>query len=131
MAAIERASIQGGWSREQLAEELDRDIACALVVERDGVVLGHAIGWAVAGEAQVLELAVHPEARRQGLGRLLLEALVAACGGGEALLELREGNGPARGLYRAAGFAEVGRRPGYYPDGEAAILMTRPPPEGA
>jgi ribosomal protein S18 acetylase RimI-like enzyme len=46
----------------------------------DGVVAGFVVGWLVAGELQVLELAVHPDHRRKGLGAALLARLMADCG---------------------------------------------------
>ena len=123
--AIEAGGV-GDWSRRQLREEVLRVGGHALVAEEGARVVGYALGWAVAGEVHVLSIAVRPEARRRGLGQRLLGALTADCGGGLALLELREGNAAARALYAAAGFEVVGRRPRYYPDGEDAILMTRP-----
>jgi ribosomal-protein-alanine N-acetyltransferase len=83
----------------------------------------------VADEVHVHNLAVAPDARRQGLARRLLTlALEAAArhGARTALLEVREGNEAARALYRALGFAEEGRRRGYYSSPiEDAILLSR------
>ncbi len=77
----------------------------------------------VADEAEILTLAVHPAGRRQGLGaRLVREAGTAAAARGvtRLFLEVADDNTAARALYARAGFAEVGRRPGYYarPGGE-------------
>ena len=78
-----------------------------------------------AGEAEVLTVAVVPEARGRGLGRRLVEAgLDAARQAGADLifLEVAEDNAPARRLYAACGFSETGRRPGYYHrPGEPAV----------
>jgi [ribosomal protein S18]-alanine N-acetyltransferase len=86
----------------------------------------------VAGEAHIHNLAVAPENRRQGLGRLLLRlALEAASRQGARVvhLEVRAGNAPARALYRAAGFREVGQRAGYYSaPAEDAVLLSRGEP---
>jgi len=125
VAAVEAAGV-GAWSRAQLDEEIRRAGGHALVALTGGRVVGYALGWAVAGEVHVLSIAVDPAARRQGLGRRLLDALIADCGGGAALLELRADNAAAWALYRGAGFRVVGRRPRYYADGEDALLMTRP-----
>lgn len=87
--------------------------------------------WALvpaAGEAELLRIAVSPEARGQGLGRLLLEACqdeLAAAGMAHLFLEVRPSNAPARALYRACGWRPCGTRPGYYPDGEDALLFAR------
>jgi [ribosomal protein S18]-alanine N-acetyltransferase len=93
---------------------------------------GFVVGRAVAGEAELLTLAVAPGARRQGLGRALLagfEAESRARGAAEAYLEVAEDNAPAQRLYAAAGYRVTGRRPGYFrsPDGApvAALLMAR------
>ena len=87
--------------------------------------------WAcipAAGEAELLRIAVSPEARGQGLGRKLLEACqqdLAEAGMTRMFLEVRASNAPAIGLYWACGWKPVGRRPGYYPDGEDAALYQR------
>lgn len=126
IAAVERAAMPGGgWSRAQIAEELDRELGRAWVAEEEGRVLGHALGQHVVGETEVLELAVHPDARRQGLGRALLRALAPP--GTEAYLEVRASNASAIALYLSEGFAKTGVRRGYYQDGEDALLMARKP----
>ena len=83
----------------------------------------------VADEGHIHDLAVAPEARRQGLGRRLLALvldLAAAKGARVVHLEVRAGNAAARGLYRALGFREVGRRPAYYSAPvEDAVLLSR------
>ncbi|KAK9841808.1 hypothetical protein WJX81_004521 [Elliptochloris bilobata] len=83
----------------------------------------------VADELQVLELAVLPEFRRRGVGTELVRELVrGSCrAGGTVLLEVRAGNAAAVALYQQRlGFATVGRRRGYYADGEDALLMAMP-----
>jgi ribosomal-protein-alanine N-acetyltransferase len=72
-----------------------------------------------ADELEILNLAVSPERRRQGLGRRLLQAaLRLAAKGGivNILLEVRAGNAPAVSLYESCGFQRVGLRKGYYAD---------------
>jgi len=93
---------------------------------------GFVLGRAVAGEAELLTLAVAPEARRQGLGRALLVAFEAEARQARAetaFLEVAAANVAARALYAGAGWAEAGRRRGYYrlPGGGAddAVVMTR------
>ena len=88
---------------------------------------------AVAGEAEVLTLAVRVAARGRGLGAALLAAgaRLAQAAGAEVLwLEVAQDNPAALALYRRAGFEPAGRRPRYYarPDGVAvdALLMRRP-----
>ncbi|QYZ70536.1 ribosomal protein S18-alanine N-acetyltransferase [Neotabrizicola shimadae] len=94
---------------------------------------GFLMGRALAGEAELLTVAVAPAARRQGIGaRLMVRFLDEARqrGAERAFLEVAAGNDAARTLYAAAGFAEAGRRRGYYrnPQGgaEDAVVMARP-----
>jgi len=94
---------------------------------------GFALGREVVGEVELLTLAVDPARQRQGHGRVLLagfEAEAVQRGAREAFLEVSQTNTAARGLYRAAGYTESGRRPAYYtpPSGPkiAAIVMRKP-----
>lgn len=92
---------------------------------------GFALGRIAADEAELLTIAVHPEARRRGIGGALLAAYHDAAARRGALtsyLEVAETNDGARALYASAGYAEVGRRPGYYTEVTphvAAIVMSR------
>lgn len=93
---------------------------------------GFALGRVVAGEAELLTLAVAPEARRRGTGTALLDAFQAralALGARTAHLEVAASNTAARALYLAAGWTETGRRPRYFrcPDGtrEDALILSR------
>ncbi len=89
---------------------------------------GFLLGRILAGEAEVLTLAVHPDARRRGIGRDLLArflARAAAGGAARAFLEVAEDNPGALALYAAAGFAAVGRRRGYAAPGVDALVMAR------
>ncbi len=79
----------------------------------------------IAGEAEVLTLAVAPERRREGLGAALIEAAagLARSAGAESLfLEVAEDNHAAIGLYQRAGFEPAGRRRGYYVQGRARAV---------
>ena len=106
----------------------------ATVVGAAGTILvtrptGFAVGRAAAGQAELLTLAVDPERRRRGAGRALLaafEARATAEGAAEAVLEVAEGNTAARVLYAGSGWRPVGRRPGYYADGQDALVLSKP-----
>jgi ribosomal protein S18 acetylase RimI-like enzyme len=79
-----------------------------------------------AGEAELLRIAVDPAHRGQGLGQRLLEACqgaLAARGMAHLFLEVRASNAAAIRLYGACGWRRCGLRPGYYPDGEDALLL--------
>jgi ribosomal-protein-alanine N-acetyltransferase len=98
---------------------------------RDGARLdGFILCRAIAGEAEVLTLAVKPAARNAGLGRALLESAMGAARstGAEAMfLEVAADNPAAIKLYTNAGFTRIGARPGYYarPGGAADALVLR------
>jgi [ribosomal protein S18]-alanine N-acetyltransferase len=84
------------------------------------------LAWAVADELHLIHIAAHPNARRKGAGRALMEALVDHAQARRSrlvLLEVRRSNRPAIRLYRAFGFTAMGVRRGYYSDGEDAIEM--------
>jgi ribosomal-protein-alanine N-acetyltransferase len=87
-----------------------------------GDAAGFVMGRVIAGEAELLTIAVAPEARRQGKGGALVAAFEAEARrrqASEAFLEVAASNGAARALYLAAGYAQVGARKAYYeePDG--------------
>lgn len=91
------------WAR--LARDADGAPACFVLTRR------------VLSEAELLLVAVEPGARGRGLGRRLVDDSATAArerGASRIFLEVRDGNAAAIGLYRAAGFNIVGRRPGYY-----------------
>ena len=129
LARLERLCFSRPWSRQALKEELTNPAACFLVGEEAGEVLGYAGMHCAAGECYVDNVAVFPEARRQGVGRRLMEALLqaAAARGGEFLsLEVRPSNLEALALYRGLGFREVGRRRRFYDDPvEDGLLLTK------
>ena len=129
LARLERLCFSRPWSRQALKEELTNPAACFLVGEEAGEVLGYAGMHCAAGECYVDNVAVFPEARRQGVGRKLMEALLqaAAARGGEFLsLEVRPSNLEALALYRGLGFREVGRRRRFYDDPvEDGLLLTK------
>jgi ribosomal protein S18 acetylase RimI-like enzyme len=88
--------------------------------------LGYALGWWVIDELQLLGLGVLPAARRAGVGRRLLEHVLATTrtqGGHRVLLEVARGNAAAVALYEGLGFRVVNVRPRYYPSGEDALEM--------
>lgn len=89
---------------------------------------GFVLARVAADEAEILTLAVMPAARRQGLGRALMQTAIdtaAAHGAMAMLLEVAESNAVARALYACLGFTLVGRRPRYY-GAEDALVMRLP-----
>lgn len=105
------------WTRSQCAGILPMP-GVRLVVAScgDGRPAGFALYRTIAGEAELLLLAVSPEFRRRGIGRMLLDQFLDHArdrGVSRVHLEVREGN-PAVIMYRSAGFSLAGRRPKYY-----------------
>ncbi|WP_143526401.1 ribosomal protein S18-alanine N-acetyltransferase [Rubrobacter xylanophilus] len=121
---IEALSLPTPWSEDVWRQELASPFGLYLVLEEGGRVRGQIGARRAADELHVTTLAVHPESRRRGYGRALLEAAVTEEHGiRRVLLEVRPSNAPARAFYAALGFRETGHRPRYYGD-EDALLMT-------
>jgi ribosomal protein S18 acetylase RimI-like enzyme len=88
--------------------------------------VGYVLGWWVIDELQILGFGVLPAARRAGVGRRLLQHVVAAvraAGGRRVLLEVARSNAAAIALYEGAGFRVFNVRPRYYRNGEDALEM--------
>jgi ribosomal-protein-alanine N-acetyltransferase len=128
--AIERASYRSPWAADVFLGEQHRGWARLDVLRQrpGGEVRGYVNHWLVGDEVHVLNLAVHPDFRRRGLGGLLLDhvaafALAHRCR--YITLEVRRSNRGALMLYRRHHFRPVAVRPRYYEDGEDAIVMLR------
>ena len=125
--ALEEAAFSHPWQRSAFSEELGNPLAIYLVLEHQGVLAAYGGFWLVLDEAQVTNVAVHPDYQGQGMGRKLLTALMdkaAALGAVSFTLEVRRSNKSAIRLYEQAGLRVQGVRPGYYADtGEDALLM--------
>ncbi len=116
------------WSPTLIAAGLADSVPTVsyLVAERDGSPVGHAVVSVASDIAELQRIAVDAGARRTGAGSALLAAVVARAkerGADRLLLEVREGNAAARSFYETRGFAEIDRRPRYYGDGAAALVM--------
>lgn len=118
------------WSAAMFWNELANGHHYRIATDDAGAVLGYA-GLAVAppDEAWVQNIAVRRDAQRRGIGRLLLEALLAEAARRSmraVLLEVAADNGPAQRLYAAYGFEPIGVRRGYYqPSNTDALVMQR------
>ena len=127
---IERLSFPTPWPRANFEEEMARTWARMEILREavSGRPLAFADYWLVADEIHILNIATHPEARRQGHGARLLKhilQLAKQASYKSVELEVRRSNEAAQGLYRRFGFVEVGMRPRYYEDNdEDAVLMT-------
>ena len=129
VAELERLCFADPWSLNSLLVEALNQDAVYLTALRDNLVLGYVGMHHILDEGHITNLAVSPACRRQGVGRLLLEALIAYAGEeGMAFLtlEVRASNAAAIALYSAFGFTPAGLRRGYYQNPkEDALIMTR------
>lgn len=106
-----------------LAGELPRHV---LVAHAGADVVGFECATRQPDEVHLLDIAVARSRRRRGIAGALvarLAALALADGARSMTLEVRMSNAPALGLYRGMGFDDHGVRPGYYQDGEDAVIM--------
>jgi len=129
IVTLEREIFPDPWSKALLMRKIDDPAAIFCIAEREGKVLGYAILQGMPPEAEVINIAVYKEARCQGVGHNLLQALLDEAktqGIATVYLEVRESNADAIALYASQGFKAVGLRKHYYQNPrEHAILMTR------
>lgn len=128
--AIEEASFIAPWSKDLFIKELENSFSHNLLARRSEEgspdIVGYIVFWDVADETHLLDLAVHPDCRRVGVAkRLIEEMLLIAVNGGtrRVILELRQDNDNGLRLYRSFLFKKIGLRKKYYSDGEDAIVM--------
>jgi len=125
---IERRSFSIPWEEATFRGLMRRQSASLLVAEQAGVLVGYAVMWYAADEAELGDLSVLPEARRRGLGRWILDRAMREAGrrgAKQIFLEVRESNTDARRLYEKAGFVDVGVRPSYYLLGHRTAILLR------
>ena len=124
LAAAHALAFDHGWSARDIADILASPGAFALAVRLDDTPRAFILCRAIAGEAEVLTLAVDPLLRRQGVARALLTAAIGAAeaaGADVLFLEVAADNEAALGLYAGAGFVRGGARRGYYRRADGAI----------
>lgn len=133
VAALEAQIHLAPWTLGNFRDALAAGY-CARVGERGGRIAAYGVLMLSPGEAQLLNLSVVPDSRREGLGRVLLGQFVEDAGrlGAEQMfLEVRVSNAPAIRLYETEGFARIARRVAYYPPEppaglrEDALVMRR------
>jgi ribosomal-protein-alanine N-acetyltransferase len=125
LAEVHARGFDHPWSAADLAALLDSPGVFALAAREDAVLRAFILARAIAGEAEILTLAVDPARRRQGIARALLEAATAAAahaGAGVLFLEVAADNAAAIALYESAGFTQAGRRRGYYARSDGAAV---------
>lgn len=114
------------WSAEQFWSELAQSTRRYWIATDGDRVVGYAGLFALPPDSDVQTIAVDPDFRGRGIGRLLMAQLLdSAREGGcrQMMLEVRAGNAAARALYESLGFTSISTRVGYYPNGEDAVIL--------
>ena len=125
---MEKLCFSDPWSEHSIASELDNRLSYWLVAVDGDTVAGYIGSQSVLDEADIMNVAVHPAYRRQGIGRTLVTALAEALrekGIRGLMLEVRESNAPAIALYEDLGFVQVGLRKNYYRNPKENALIMR------
>jgi len=127
IAELEKICFNDPWSAKSIESELKNDLSLWVVALDADKVVGYVGSQSVLGWADMMNLAVDPSYRKKGIGKGLVNELIAKLKENKVTcltLEVRVSNEPAISLYRSLGFTQVGRRPGYYhnPKEDALIL---------
>ena len=127
IAELERVCFSDPWSMNSIVSELNNPLSLWLVAMEGDKLAGYVGSQSVLGWADMMNIAVSPDFRRQGVAQQLVLELIThlklnnvTC----LTLEVRVSNDPAINLYHKLGFVQVGRRPNYYrnPKEDALIL---------
>ena len=127
IAALEKICFSDPWSETSISSELNNPLSLWLVALDNDRVVGYVGSQTVLDGADMMNIAVDPAYRRQGVAAELIERLETALKSKGVIcltLEVRASNAPAIALYDKLGFAIVGRRPNYYrhPKEDALIM---------
>ena len=132
LAVLHSASFPGSWSEAEFATLLAQPGVGAWIASAGDTPVGFILVRSAADEAEILTLAVAPAFRRRGFAAALVHracGMLRELGTRRLFLEVAEDNAAARALYGGCGFAEHGRRKGYYREGRSravdAVLMAR------
>jgi len=116
------------WGESGLAAEFDKNFSVTLAAFADDVLLGFINFWILKPQIQLNSLVVSSKALRKGTAAALIGKLVEYAGKNacpDIDLEVNEHNAPAIALYEKSGFEVVGRRPKFYNNSDAAVLMRK------
>ena len=128
IATLEKTCFSCPYSENALAEMIASPLHPSFVLrDEEGELLGYLLGQAIPPEGDLLRLAVHPNGRRRGYGRIIIEAFLShlrSIGCTVCFLDVREHNLAAQALYTSYGFSPIDRRKSYYHlPTEDAIVM--------
>ena len=121
---IEKSTLSDRYSLNILKDIAKNQLYRYSTVVSDGIVVGYVIATCVAGESEILRIAIDKVFRGKGYGYDLIKYFINSVDADVIHLEVRIGNSAAVSLYEKAGFKRVGVRKGYYDDGEDALLYT-------
>lgn len=129
VADLEKSCFSEAWSYGLLEAGIYSPYDTYYVLIQEDAILGYANLRLLAGEGEIQRIAVRPEARRLGIGRKLMDTMVAYARAHQVFaisLEVRSSNVAARKLYESYGFREEAVRRGYYQNpAEDAVIMWR------
>ena len=124
VAQLEKLCFSDPWSENSVAQELENPLSLWLVAMDGDTLAGYVGSQTVLGEADMMNVAVSPAYRRQGVAEGLVKELISRLDAHSLTLEVRVSNAPAVALYDKLGFLQVGLRKHYYrnPKEDALIL---------
>lgn len=128
IAELEKICFSDPWSETSIASELNNKLSLWMVAIDDEKVIGYVGSQTVLGETDMMNIAVHPDYRKQGIGTALIVGLIGELelrGSHSLMLEVRASNTPAISVYEKLGFIEVGRRKNYYRNPKEDALIMR------
>jgi ribosomal-protein-alanine N-acetyltransferase len=132
LARLHALSFDPPWSASEFRSWLERETTISSQVRDGNELIAFGVASAAGDDVDLLTIMSHPAARRTGAARMVLRAMshqAASRGLVRWVLEVARDNDPARALYMAEGFREIGVRPGYYRRADCrvdAIVMSRP-----
>ena len=128
VAELEKLCFSSPWSAQSLELLTREGIGMGVVYLKDGKVVAYGGMLCVVDQGQITNIAVHPDHRRQGIGKAIVGALLKHAMDEkfeEVTLEVRKSNEPAQAMYRSMGFRAIATRPGFYTKPtEDGVIMT-------
>ena len=128
VARLEKICFADPWSEMSIAHELESIWSYWLVAVDGETVAGYIGSQSSIDESDIMNVAVHPDYRRQGVAENLINNLITdlnARGSRALMLEVRASNVAAQALYGKMGFQVIGKRKGYYAGNEDAVIMEK------
>ena len=124
---LDKSALNGLWSKAQWKKELSNPRSLCLGAINSSELIGFVCALEISNELDILSIAVNPIHQKQGLGEMILRAVVSKAqfkGIKKITLEVKENNYIAISLYRKIGFKTAGKRIKYYKDGSNALILS-------